>query len=142
MAKPPVTVRAQVPSRHPVCVARAYGPAEWAVMRSYLDAYGIIVLESNLHVATVNWQWMTAIDGIGIHVPASQEASARALLEQARSAGVGTDATEKPAWWRLRRHHIGFFLVWLIFGVAPPRGGSSIFPTLGTPTTQPPPVRV
>ncbi|MGF0537329.1 hypothetical protein ACQQ2Q_04985 [Agrobacterium sp. ES01] len=116
-----------------VPVAKTYGAGEWAVVRSRLMAAGMTVFDQGHHHATVNWQWMNALGGIILSVPASEAEDAIALL---RNVKEQAGPEPKRPWWRFRWRTIGLTLVWFVTGIVPPDSGWIILqpPRLSQPS--------
>ncbi|MBP1853178.1 hypothetical protein [Rhizobium halophytocola] len=109
-----------------VCIARCHSLSDWAVTRSFLEAHEVFVVDCGLHHATVNWQWMTALNGIGILVPAWQSELARSLLQTVDAAGADAPVALRRKWWQIDGRDIGHILLFLAFGLVPPDSGRAV----------------
>ena len=83
----------------------------------------MFVVDSGLHHATVNWQWMTALNGIGILVPAAQSELALSLLHAAEQEQV---VAPQRKWWQIELKHLGHIVLALFCGIVPPDSGRTV----------------
>lgn len=104
-----------------VRVATVFNAAEFAVTRSFLAAYGIIIAAEPIHLVNNYSHYANALGGIPILVPASQAGEAEELLTGVERAVQGSRMSP------FRR--LGYLLLFGVIvglGVAPPSSGRVI----------------
>jgi len=99
-----------------VKIATGYGLSETAVTISFLQAYGISASAVPLQFASIYWHYVTALGGIGVHVPERQLKDAQILLD---SVELDCESTKSSHAW----HKVMIVIVFFFFSVPPPARG-------------------